>query len=240
MKKLKKKKKDPKKKPTDSQIRRNRIIFGACTTAAFAVVFGLIYGYTCVSPRWRENKALKLIRSEDNQERISGMWRVATGRMVQHTDKVCTILAGDSSVKVRKSAPLALAKLNDRRAVPCVIYALGDRSNDVAEAAMQALRRMLGEDFAWDRVVDWWQAHESEYQDAIDHPGGMPVVSAMGKLMEDEKYYVRLVAVKRLALLAHPAARPLLERAAADPSEKVREAAEEALKRLSARIKDEG
>jgi len=231
MKRLKKKKKDSK-KPTDAQVRRNKVLFGTSVSAAVILVFGLIYGYTALSPKWQENKALEQIESEDERERTRGMWNLARGHLTQHTARLCEMLNSDPSVNVRKSAPLALVKLNDPRAVPCIVYALGDHSDIVALAAMDALQQRFGGEMAWDSVMAWWESHKGEYEDAIDPPEGEPVVTAMATLLQDESYYVRLAAVKRLARLKHPAARPLLEKAAADPEEKVCQAAKEALEEL--------
>ena len=64
------------------------------------------------------------------------------------------------------------------------------------------------------------------------HPDGVPVVAAMEKLLDDEKDYNRVAVVLRLKLLRHAMAKPLLEKAAADPAENVSRAATEALDEL--------
>jgi HEAT repeat protein len=233
MKKLKKKKAPAKKgvraKPTRSQVRRNRLIFGAGALGALALIFALGYGYTAVTTWWNESRGLSRIASEDEETRIEGMWNLAKGRLIQHTPKVCALLHNDPSVNVRKSAAAVLAGLNDRRAIPWLVYALGDEADSVAEAAMGALGRFLGQEISWEEVIDWWQAHRGEYPADPDLPVGVPVVSAMEKLLGAEEYYMRLAAVKRLARVKHIAARPLLERAANDPHDRVRQAAREIL-----------
>ena len=232
MKKLRKKKKDSK-KPTDAQVRRNRLLFGACAIGVFIAAFGIIYGYTALSTGWQESKALKQIQSELEDERVLGMSLLARTRLFAHTPKLCRMLHEDESVEVRKAAPLALAALNDNQAMPCLIYALGDDSDAVADAVMQGLHKMTDERMTWENVLDWWGAHATEYVgNACSHSEGVPVVDAMERMLESEKHYVRFAAVRRLSLLRHAATRPLLEKAAGDPHEKVRKAAAQALEQL--------
>lgn len=232
MKKLKRKTQSKKKKPDEKTVRRNQVIFAVCAIATVLIAFGLIYLYITKAPKWREDKALKLIQSENEQERIEGLWGLAKTGRIRHAQKLCEMFKTETSAKVRAAAPLALAELNDPRAVPTLVFALGDENDAVAGAAMTALRQMSLGKITWQSVIDWWEANKGEYEDAFDHPDGLPVVSAMARMLDDEKDYVRVAAVDRLRKLKHASARPLLERAAADPAENVSRAAKEALDEL--------
>ena len=232
MKKLNRKNKSKKSKPDEKTVRRNQIVFAVCAVAAVLLVFGLIFGFTKMAPKWREQKALKRINSEDENERIRGMTTLANAGRFRHTQKLCEMLKTEASVKVRAEVPLALSRMDDRRAVPAIVFALGDESDAVANAAMSALQQMLDDKMTWHSVIDWWETHKGDYEDAFDHPSGVPIVSAMEKLLDDEKDYNRVAVVLRLKLLRHAAAKPLLEKAAADPAENVSRAAREALDEL--------
>lgn len=232
MKKLKRKKKSGKTKPDEKVVRRNQIIFVVCAVAAVSLVFGLIYAYTINAPKRREDKALKLIQSELEHERIEGIWRLANTGRIGHTQKLCEMLKTEASAKAKAAALLALAKLNDPRALPTLVLALGDENDAVARAAMEALQQMSDGKITWQSVIDWWEANKGEYEDAFDHPDGVPVVSAMARMLDDEKDYIRVAAVDRLRKLKHASVKPLLERAAADPAENVSRAAREALDEL--------
>jgi len=230
MAKLKKKRPSKRKKtavkPTESQVRRNQVLFALGVVGAMLLVVGLGYGYTFLSTDLQTRKGLKRIASDDEATRLKGIANLAKARAREHMPALGRLLLSDPSTKVRRSATRALERMKDRRAIPWLMFGLGDEADSVAEAAMASLRKYLGEEFGWEDALTWWYEHRGEFDTA---PDGVPVVDAMAKLLEREEYYIRLAAVHRLARLRHEAARPLLELAAEDDHKKVRDAAKEAL-----------
>jgi|GEM_PF-5287028 len=216
-------------KPSDRQVLRNRILFGVGVAAAMLLMVGLVYGYSLLAGDWQVTKGLDRIASDDEEMRLDGIRRLAKVRAREHLADVGELLLTDPSINVRRGVPDALVRMRDRSAIPWLIFGLGDEADTVANAAMESLQSYLGSDFGWEKVLGWWEENSGEFSQS---PEGLPVLDAMAKLLESEEYYVRLAAVHRLARLKHEAVRPLLERAAADDNEKVKEAAAAAMAEL--------
>jgi len=208
-----------------------RTVFTLATAGALILAVAMIYGYAKISKSWSESGALKKMQSEDWKARSLGIRAATRHKMMQHVPKMCDLLRADPSKDVRIEAAAALARLDDRNAVPSLFFALGDTSDDVAEAAVRALQRLADKAITWETAIGWWEANGERYAPAYRRPddSGTPIVDAMAATLKSEDKYVRYGAVVRLAKLRHPAAAPLLADASTDAEAVVSQAAIKAL-----------
>jgi len=219
--------------PPDVLARKNRRWFILGSIGGLVVILAIIVGYVSVA-KWLVQRDLQKLEApgpENAEKRIVGMRNAARSRYTQFIPQICDLLRTDPSVKVRREAVDALARMSHGSAVPSLVYALGDETDAVAKDAMSALRKIANKDLEWPGVIDWWAEQRPKYEWAYHRAqdSGVPVVDDMRGLLLSENSITRLGAVQRLAKLEHQAAAEALGSAANDTDERVKSAAVDAL-----------
>jgi HEAT repeat protein len=145
--------------------------------------------------------------------------------------------AADSSPLVRVAALGAIRRLNDADGAPAVSKALSDGDLSVRRAAVDTAVKLGGfADVAGianllgdaDPIV---RSHAADALGVFKAKGSIAGLSAIAATDPDEE--VRIDAVNALGEIGDPAARPALEKAAADSSSRVRDAARIATLKLA-------
>jgi len=154
--------------------------------------------------------------------------------ITEHTPELCDLFRHDSRRQVREAALNAIAVMRDPNAVPTLMYALGDPSENTAQSALNALAKVADPHLDWHNVLQWWEENKTQFADSYrrEEDTGTPVIDSLTRNLENGDKYQRADAVARLAKLKHPLAIPALTLATTDTEPIVFEPAIKALAAL--------
>ena len=146
-------------------------------------------------------------------------------------------MLSDPSDFVRENAASALGQIGDRRAVEALVKATNDPADVVCIKAVKALRKIEdGEGIShliWILKNDERDAFRFLAAESLGKSRDRSAVQALIKtLLNDSNTKVRIKAAKMLGMIGDKRAAESLEQAKKDPSKKVREAVDSALKQL--------
>jgi len=166
-----------------------------------------------------------LLSDEDSQVRVCVAQRFLYGNFPDEPVETFCALLHDRNSSVRALAAKILGKKLDRAASPALIEALRDESENVREAAGEALDAIQT---YYDRIERWkrWM-RESEL-------GADTAAEALlAQAQEGNPRDVRLAAIRSLGTLGVPETLPILIRLMSDPDPDIAAAAQSAVDRIN-------
>jgi len=172
-------------------------------------------------------------RGEDDESREGDLAETASDELVdlQTTLPVAEPLLQalkSNDAGLRAGAAYTLGRIDDPRAVPALLAALGDPHKPVRLAVLQALALQF-DARGYQAVLPLLNEQDADIRcaaaDALLLCQDARMLPPLKRMLSSEDLRERLAAARTLSLLSHPQVMPLLTRALGDPERDVRQAA---------------